>query len=87
MLDRGDSYRPVIYYSDEAEREAAENSKQQLQASGPFRSTDRHKDRTRTTFYPAEEYHQDYYKKNKIHYQLYREGSGRAGFLRKNWKD
>lgn len=37
--------------------------------------------------YPAEDYHQDYYKKNSFHYGLYREGSGRGKFLRKHWKD
>ncbi len=85
FADRGDSYRPVIYYSDEEEREIAERSKQSLQESGRFDKPIVTKIEPRTDFYPAEDYHQDYYKKNKLHYTLYREGSGRAGFLRKHW--
>ena len=37
-------------------------------------------------FYPAEEYHQDYYKKNPAHYQRYHVGSGRAGYIQRHWK-
>lgn len=85
FADRGDSYRPVIYYSNEEEREIAEASKKQLQESGRFDRPIVTKIEPRSEFYPAEEYHQDYYKKNKIHYNLYREGSGRGSFLRKHW--
>ncbi|MGL9804059.1 peptide-methionine (S)-S-oxide reductase [Enterococcus sp. DIV0448] len=85
FADRGDSYRPVIYYSNEEEREIAEASKKQLQESGRFDRPIVTKIEPRSEFYPAEEYHQDYYKKNKIRYNLYREGSGRGSFLRKHW--
>lgn len=87
FADRGDSYRPVIYYGNEEEREIAEKSKQKLQDSGRFDKPIVTKIEPKSDFYPAEEYHQDYYRKNKVHYQLYREGSGRGGFLRKNWVD
>lgn len=85
FADRGDSYRPVIYYNSEEQRKIAEASKAALQASGRFT------DQIVTTiepaepFYPAEDYHQDFYKKNTAHYNAYREGSGRAGFIRQNW--
>ncbi len=85
FADRGDSYRPVIYYSDEEERNIAERSKQALQDSGRFDKPIVTKIEPRSEFYPAEDYHQDYYKKNKLHYNLYREGSGRAGFIRRHW--
>ena len=87
FADRGDSYRPVIYYGNEEEREIAEKSKQKLQDSGRFAKQIVTKIEPKSDFYPAEEYHQDYYRKNKVHYQLYREGSGRGGFLRKHWGD
>lgn len=87
FADRGDSYRPVIYYSDEEERSIAEESKQNLQNSGRFDKPIVTKIEPKSEFYPAEDYHQDYYKKNKVHYNLYREGSGRAGFIRQHWQD
>lgn len=86
FADRGDSYRPVIFYSNEEEKEIAERSKEKLQASGRFDKPIVTKIEPAQTFYPAEDYHQDYYKKNSVHYNLYREGSGRAGFLRQHWK-
>ncbi len=63
FADRGDSYRPVIYYNDEEERNIAERSKQALQDSGRFDKPIVTKIEPRSEFYPAEDYHQDYYKK------------------------
>ena len=85
--DRGDSYRTAIFYHSEEQRQQAEASKQALAASGRF-------DQPIVTlilpagpFYPAEEYHQAYHKKNPVHYKQYRKGSGREHFIRKHWLD
>lgn len=86
FADRGDSYRPVIFYQTEEEKAIAEASKEKLAASGRFREPIVTKIEAAQAFYPAEDYHQDYYKKNAMHYKLYSEGSGRAGFIRRNWK-
>lgn len=86
FADRGDSYRPVIFYHSPEQKEVAERSKESLQASGRFDKPIVTSIEPAKAFYPAEDYHQDYYKKNKLHYKMYSEGSGRAGFIRKNWK-
>lgn len=85
FADRGDSYRPVIYYNSEEQRKIAEASKAALQASGRFTDPIVTTIEPAEPFYPAEDYHQDFYKKNTAHYNAYREGSGRAGFIRQNW--
>ena len=85
FADRGDSYRPVIYYNSEEQRKIAEASKAALQASGRFTEPIVTTIEPAEPFYPAEDYHQDFYKKNTAHYNAYREGSGRAGFIRQNW--
>ncbi|MGM0122755.1 peptide-methionine (S)-S-oxide reductase [Enterococcus sp. AZ194] len=87
FADRGESYRPVIFYTTEEQRESAEASKKQLQNSGRFTQPIVTKIEKAQPFYPAEDYHQEYYKKNKQHYERYREGSGRAAFLRKSWQE
>lgn len=86
FADRGDSYRPVIFYADDAQRKIAEASKTALAQSGHFKQPIVTTIEPAQPFYPAEEYHQDYYKRHSVHYNLYREGSGRAGFIRKNWQ-
>lgn len=86
FADRGDSYRPVIFYADDAQRKIAEASKAALAQSGHFKQPIVTTIEPAQPFYPAEEYHQDYYKRHSVHYNLYREGSGRAGFIRKNWQ-
>lgn len=85
FADRGDSYRPVIFYNSEEQKAVAEKSKAQLQASGRFDRPIVTKIEQAEPFYPAEDYHQDFYKKNAAHYNAYSEGSGRAGFIRQNW--
>ncbi|MFZ5571753.1 MAG: peptide-methionine (R)-S-oxide reductase MsrB [Thermodesulfobacteriota bacterium] len=87
FVDRGAQYRSVIFYADDKERLLAEESKRKLAASGRF-------DRPIATeilplgrFYPAEDYHQDYYKKNPIRYRFYRYNSGRDRFLETVWQE
>lgn len=86
FADRGDSYRPVIFYKDAQQKEAAEESKRELEQSGKFSEPIVTKIEEAKPFYPAEEYHQDYYKKESAHYKRYSVGSGRAGFINKTWE-
>ncbi len=85
FADHGTQYRTAIFYHNEEQRRLAEASKQRLAASGKFHDPIVTEIVPASTFYPAEDYHQDYYKKNPLRYKLYHEGSGRAGFLRKTW--
>ena len=85
FVDRGMQYRSVIFVHDDAQRAAAEASKATLAASGRFTKPLVTRIVPFTTFYPAEEYHQDYYKKNPLRYRFYRYGSGRDRFLEKVW--
>jgi peptide methionine sulfoxide reductase msrA/msrB len=84
--DRGLSYRTAIFYHNEKQRELAEKSKMELLASGRFKCPIVTEILPAGPFYPAEEKHQNYYKKMPFHYNHYREGSGRARFIRENWK-
>ncbi|HWI62605.1 MAG TPA: peptide-methionine (S)-S-oxide reductase MsrA [Symbiobacteriaceae bacterium] len=84
--DRGQSYRTAIFYHTEEQRQMAEASKQALAASGRFDKPIVTEIVPAATFYPAEEYHQHYYKRNPLHYKRYREGSGRATFIRQHWR-
>ncbi|TFB24020.1 peptide-methionine (S)-S-oxide reductase MsrA [Filobacillus milosensis] len=83
--DRGESYKPVIFYHNEHQRKLAEISKNTLEESGKFDQPIVVEIREAETFYPAEEQHQDYYKKNAFHYKMYKKGSGRKGFIEENW--
>lgn len=85
--DRGDSYRTAIFYHTEEQRRLAEDSKKELADSGRFQKDIVTKILPAGPFYRAEEKHQHYYKKNPFHYNLYKEGSGRARFIRDNWKN
>jgi peptide-methionine (S)-S-oxide reductase len=84
FCDQGTQYRSAIFYLDEAQRKAAEASRDALLASGRF-------ERIHTeivaasTFWPAEEYHQDYYKKNPLRYGYYRHTCGRDARLEALW--
>jgi len=87
FVDRGSQYRSVIFYATDSERQEAEASKQELAASVRFGKPIVTEILPLGPFYPAEEYHQDYYKKNPIRYRYYRYGSGRDQFLEKVWAD
>lgn len=85
--DRGPHYRTVIFYHTTLQKKAAEASKQKLQQSGKFEQPIATEILPASTFYKAEEYHQDYYKKNPLRYKTYRYLSGRDAFLEKNWSN
>ena len=85
FADEGSQYQTAIFYHDEEQRVLAEESKEQLQQEGIFEDLIVTKILPATEFYPAEEYHQQYHLKNPEHYQMYKIGSGRAGFLKKIW--
>ncbi|MEO8628479.1 MAG: peptide-methionine (S)-S-oxide reductase MsrA [Betaproteobacteria bacterium] len=84
FCDVGSQYRTAIYYQGEAQRAAAEASKAALEKSGklPHVYTEVV---AASTFYPAEEYHQDYYKKNPIRYRYYRSSCGRDARVNEVW--
>ncbi|MED3662327.1 peptide-methionine (S)-S-oxide reductase MsrA [Ureibacillus terrenus] len=85
--DRGESYTTAIFYHNEEQRKIAEESKKRLEDSGKFDKPIVVKILPAKTFYPAEEYHQDFYKKNPIDYERYFIGSGRAHFIKRHWGD
>lgn len=85
FADRGPQYSPAIFYGNEVERQVAEASKADLQATGIFDAPIATSIRPAGPFYAAEEYHQDYHLKNPTHYKRYRRGSGREGFLARVW--
>ncbi len=87
FVDRGSQYRSVIFYANEQEHRLAETSKKRLAASGRFDKPIVTDILPLSTFYPAEDYQQDYYKKKSIRYRWYRHGSGRDQFLEKVWAD
>ena len=85
--DRGFVYSTAIYYNNEAEREIAELSKLELQNSWRFQENIVVAIEPAKEFYDAEEYHQDYYKKNPVRYKLYTSWSGRRPYIEANWQD
>ena len=85
FADRGSQYRTAIFYMDEKQKQAALQSKKELEESGKFKDPIVTQIVKAEVFYAAEEYHQEYYKKNSFHYNSYKVGSGRAGYLKKTW--
>lgn len=85
FFDRGDSYRTAIFYHNEQQRLLAEDSKATINNSNKFDQPVATKILPAKPFYPAEDYHQNYYKKNPVHYNRYRTGSGREAFINQNW--
>ena len=86
-MDRGFQYTSAIFYHNEQQQKIAEDSKKELQLKGPFKERIVTPIKPFKIFYTAEDYHQDYYKKNKLKYNYYRYLSGRDRFLKKTWKN
>jgi peptide methionine sulfoxide reductase msrA/msrB len=87
FVDRGHAYTSAIFYFSEEQRLQAEESKKALAASGIFSKPLVTPILPAPRFFPAEDYHQDYYKENPLRYKFYRAGSGRDTFLEKTWKN
>jgi methionine-S-sulfoxide reductase len=85
FVDRGSQYRPGIFYHNEEQKRLAEESRDKLAASGVFSAPIVVEITAASEFYPAEEYHQDYYRKSPVRYKFYRYNSGRDQFLKKIW--
>ncbi len=85
FCDRGSQYRPSIFWHDEAQRQAAEASKAKWQKSKPFAQPIVTPIVKAGEFWPAEGYHQDYYRKNPIRYKFYTSGCGRYARLDQLW--
>lgn len=83
--DRGESYSTAIFYHSDDQRVAAEQSREDLATSGRFKKPIVTKIRPAETFYRAEEYHQDYYKKEEAHYKEDRVKSGRDEYISSHW--
>lgn len=86
FVDKGNQYTSAIFYHDKEQKNIAEESKRKLSESGRFDKPIVTEIIPFTSFYPAEDYHQDYYKKKLIQYKLYSVGSGRKEYQKKNWK-
>jgi peptide-methionine (S)-S-oxide reductase len=85
FCDKGSQYRSIIFYHNDEQRRLAEASKAALEASGRFGQPVVTEIVPATAFYPAEDYHQDYYQKNPIRYRFYRYGCGRDKRLEALW--
>jgi peptide methionine sulfoxide reductase msrA/msrB len=87
FVDRGAQYRSVIFYGSDGERRQAQASRDALAQSGRFDAQLVTEILPLNAFYPAEDYHQDYYRKNPLRYKYYRYRSGRDQFLQAHWDD
>lgn len=85
FVDRGAQYRSLIFYHSDVQKKAAEESKKELDRTGRFSKPIVTEIAPASEFYRAEEYHQDYHKKNPIRYKFYRFNSGRDQYLNKTW--
>ncbi len=85
FADRGSQYRTAVFYRNEEQRQQAETSRRELDESGKFDKPVVTTLEMAGEFYPAENYHQKYYRSNPMHYNSYKIGSGRAGFIKKVW--
>lgn len=85
FADKGFQYTTAIFYQNERQETVAKDAKMRLEKSGVFDKPIVTEILPFTTFFKAEEYHQDYYKKASGHYERYKKGSGRAGFIEETW--
>jgi peptide-methionine (S)-S-oxide reductase len=85
FCDTGHQYRTAIFYHDDTQKRLAEQSKAALEKSKPFKEPIVTEIVPAGRFYPAEEYHQDYYKKNPVRYRFYRYNCGRDRRLEQLW--
>lgn len=86
FCDTGSQYRSAIFYQNDAEKKLAQDSLRALEKSGKFAHIYT-EIVAAATFYPAEDYHQDYYKKNPVHYLFYRTSCGRNARVKSLWGD
>ncbi len=87
FFDRGSQYESVVFYKDSTQKKLAEESKVRLDKSGIFKKPIVTKIEKFTTFYPAEDYHQHFYKKNPVRFNSYEKASGRENFIIGVWGD
>ncbi len=85
FCDAGTQYRTAIFYANDEQRKAAEASKARIEKDKPFKAPLVTEIAMAGPFYPAEDYHQDYYKKNPVKYRIYRSGCGRDSRLKELW--
>ena len=87
FTDIGPSYRAAIFYGNDDEKRIAEASKEKLSRAGKFSKPIVTEILPAMKFYPAEAYHQKYYKQNPEHFEAFEEGSGRVSFKKKTWEN
>ncbi len=85
FCDKGSQYRSAIFFHNQKQKGLAEQSKHQLETSKPFTAPIVTEINAMTTFYRAEEYHQDFHDKNPLHYKFYRFTCGRDRRLKELW--
>jgi methionine-S-sulfoxide reductase len=85
FTDIGPSYRAAIFYGSDEEKNVAEQSREQLAQSGKFKKPIVTEIIPVMKFWPAEDYHQQYYRKNPEHFEAFEQGSGRVSFGKKMW--
>jgi peptide-methionine (S)-S-oxide reductase len=85
FCDHGNQYRSAIFYHDEEQKRLAEDSKRVVEKAKPFKEPVVTEIVPVSTFYKAEDYHQDFYKKNPVRYKFYKYTCGRAQRLEELW--
>ena len=87
FCDHGEQYRSEIFYHDPQQQAVAQSSIENLNQSGQFKDPVVTAITQASTWYPAEDYHQDYYRKNPVRYKFYRIACGRDNRLKQLWGD